>query len=235
MLQRLRLMLPSNVALTTEENAECWLDLFDGHLVVNTPTDGGTPLPLFPLVYSDGATTFGFQYFPPDEPAGSLAFRVQMARAFLFGAQLGWIEPPRILAREARREAEMLRVLGRWRGQVRRFFIEGRMLAVIELKCDLPALECEATGSFGGMYHLRVKPILASAWVAPSGEIGLFAVNVSEHECEGSCWLRNLPNFGDVSEFHAVGSTAATREGDAIRLRVPPLAGAAIIFSPIKG
>ncbi|MCX7962971.1 MAG: DUF6259 domain-containing protein [Candidatus Sumerlaea chitinivorans] len=230
MLQRIRKVIPRDVALTTEENAECWIDLFDGHLVVNTPTDEGSPIPLFPLVYSDRAVTFGFQYFPPPEPAGSLAFRVKIARAFLFGAQLGWIEPQRILAPEARHEAEMLRTLGQWRGQVRQFFTEGRMLGLLELECDDPPLQCKAAGSFGGTYDLRVAPLLASAWLAPAGEIGLFAVNVSEEECEGICRVSQLPPLGDLSKGHAVGSSVVIWNKSEIRFRVPPLGAAAVVF-----
>ena len=86
--------------ITTEEDAECWLDQFDALLLVNTPTGSGTPIPLFPAVYSGRAIVFGFLYFPKDDLERSLPFRVKMARCFVFGSQLGWIQPKQIMQPE---------------------------------------------------------------------------------------------------------------------------------------
>lgn len=52
--------------LTSEENAECYIDLFDMLLVVNTPHEENACVikPVFPMVYSDRAVTSAFTYTP---------------------------------------------------------------------------------------------------------------------------------------------------------------------------
>ena len=72
--------------ITTEENAECWIDQFDALLMVNTPSTGGRRIiPLLPAVYGGRIVTFGFQYMSADDIPKSLPFRAKMARAFLLG------------------------------------------------------------------------------------------------------------------------------------------------------
>jgi hypothetical protein len=182
LLATVRERMPADTILTTEENAECWIDQFDALLLVNTPTDGGTPIPLFPAVYSDRAVTFGFQYFPKDEPARSLPFRLKMARCFLWGSQLGWLQPGRLLAPEVQREAEFLRDLVRCRGHAARFVTGGRFVCPVSIRGDNPVLAGEASGAFGGSYHIETPTVLASAWLAAGGSPGILLVNMGDSD-----------------------------------------------------
>jgi hypothetical protein len=129
---------PDNI-LTTEENAECFLDLFDVLLMVNTPQKIGKIVPLFPIVYSDRAIYNSFLYFP--EPVNSLDFRLKNVMALLWGSQLGWIEPNRIMASEAKEEAEFLKEMVNFRGKQHDIIYGGRFIKEIIPTGDNPMLK----------------------------------------------------------------------------------------------
>lgn len=78
----------TDLAVTTENSAEPYLDLVDGHLLWNSArTD---LVPLFSAVYGDHALAFGRQFFEVDlEHDG--AFRSKLAQSLVFGAQPGWV------------------------------------------------------------------------------------------------------------------------------------------------
>lgn len=124
--------------LSTEENGECYSDLFDLMLMVNTQYTKGVSriLPIFPMVYSDRVVTNAFTYFKEDvnlENACDLRFR--FAKALLYGSQPGWVRAFVIMNPKFRPEAEFLRNLMQFRSGihdivlggsfVREFFPEG--------------------------------------------------------------------------------------------------------------
>ncbi|MCX7018937.1 MAG: DUF6259 domain-containing protein [Candidatus Sumerlaeota bacterium] len=216
-------------ALTTEENAECWLDQFDGLLVVNTPTDG-EPIPLFPAVYSGRALTIGFQYFPPDDIERSLPFRLKMARCFLWGAQLGWIQPARIMAPGAAREARYLRNLAHTRRHARRYFLSGHFLGVADVRGGNSIVSGRASGAFGGSYMISVPPVLGSVWESRDGSVALMMVN---HTDEPHAVVVQAPDIrsastpsGAMAASHGARLCAAlhTHEGFIKNINVDPLA-----------
>ena len=168
LLEKVRARLPKDRMITTEEDAECWIDQFDALLLVNTPSTGPTPIPLFPAVYSGRTITFGFLYIPADDLEKSLPFRVKMARCFLYGAQLGWIQPKAIMAPEASEEAEFLRNLARCRGRAHDFLAYGKFLGLVNVKGDNPRMKGEGSGSFGGSYKIDLPSVMASAWCRQS-------------------------------------------------------------------
>ncbi len=179
MLEGIRALLPEGKMITTEENAECWIDQFDALLIVNTHTDH-PPIPLFPAVYSGRTISFGFMYLPDDDLARSLPFRVKMARAFLWGAQPGWIQPFRIMAPEAAEEAGFLRDLARCRRFGHDFLVYGRFLGLLETRGAFARLQGIATGSFGGEYAIDVPAVMASAWLSETGDLGVALCNLSD-------------------------------------------------------
>ena len=180
MLDSIRKKLPKEAMLTTEEDAECWIDQLDALLLVNTPTSGPRPIPLFPAVYSGRTITFGFQYIAGDDISRSLPWRAKMARAFVWGSQLGWVGADRIMAPEAAKEAEFLRNLARARRFGHQFVVTGRFLGMIDVRGDNPHLAGEASGSFGGTYSLDLPAVLASAWLAEDGTLGILLANMSD-------------------------------------------------------
>lgn len=114
-------------AMTTEENAECYLDMFDMFLIVNSPHNSNRKMvPLFPLVYSDRCVYSGYTYIPWKINDGSMRFITMMS--LLWGAQLGWAEPKALMAPENRAEAEFLRNLTVFRKKNRDLFFGGRFI-----------------------------------------------------------------------------------------------------------
>jgi hypothetical protein len=91
LLEKVRKNLRPDNILITEENAECYMDLFDLMLMVNTPQgDNEKQVPLFPLVYSDRMMVNCFLYYPATEKVNSLTFRMKNVMGLLWGSQLGW-------------------------------------------------------------------------------------------------------------------------------------------------
>lgn len=185
MLDGIRKKVPAGKMLTTEESAECWVDQLHALLLVNTATsDSARPIPLFPAVYSGRAITFGFQYIARDDISKSLPWRAKMARAFTWGAQLGWVGVERIMAPEAAKEAEFLRNLARCRRFAHQFVLNGDFLGMIDVRGDNPRMRGEATGSFGGTYHTDMPAVTASAWRGRDGSLGILLANMSDETRE---------------------------------------------------
>jgi len=128
---------PGNI-LITEENGECYSDLFDLMLMVNTHYTPGVSriIPVFPMVYSDRVVTNAYRYFNEDvslEKACDLRFR--FTKALLYGSQPGWVRAFVIMDPKFRPEAQFLRNLMQFRSGihdivlggyfVREFFPEG--------------------------------------------------------------------------------------------------------------
>jgi hypothetical protein len=109
--------------LTSEENAECYIDLFDMLLIVNSPIRTSKLVPLFPLVYSDRVITSAFAYTPPDLTTGS--FRYLNMMSLLWGAQLGWVDPIALTKENAKKEAEFLKKMMLFRKSHHDFFNGG--------------------------------------------------------------------------------------------------------------
>lgn len=83
---------PGNI-LISEENAECYIDMFDLLLTVNSPHDGCRIVPLFPIVYSDRLITAAYTYSPtdrvnlrgfslPDYAMFLIRFSIRMGRSY---------------------------------------------------------------------------------------------------------------------------------------------------------
>ena len=100
---------PGNI-LISEENAECYIDMFDLLLTVNSPHNGCKIVPLFPMVYSDRLITSAYTYSPTDR-VNRGDFLYQTMQCFLYGSQLGWVDPTLLMKDEAKREANFLKTL----------------------------------------------------------------------------------------------------------------------------
>ena len=148
--------------------------------MVNTPAAGNRrPIPLMPTVYAGRVITFGFQYMAADDVSRSLPFRAKMARAFLWGAQLGWINVDMIMADGAKKEAEFLRNLAKARQGAHAFLLDGEFLGEVEAIGELPRLKGEGSAS-GGKYPIDLPAMMATAWLARDGKLALAVVNLSD-------------------------------------------------------
>ncbi len=132
---RLRHLKKGNI-LTSEENAECYIDLFDMLLVVNSPIRTSKLVPLFPLIYSDRVITSAFAYTPADLTTGS--FRYLNMMSLLWGAQLGWVDPVVLTKENAKEEAEFLKRMMLFRKDQHEFFNGGQFLKEVIPTGDNP-------------------------------------------------------------------------------------------------
>lgn len=112
--------------LTSEENAECYIDLFDMLLIVNSPIRTSNLVPLFPLVYSDRVITSAFAYTPAALTNGS--FRYLNMMSLLWGAQLGWVDPTTLMKENSEEEALFLKEMMLFRKKHHDFFNGGQFI-----------------------------------------------------------------------------------------------------------
>jgi len=187
LLQKARQKLPRGRMLTTEENADPWIDLLDAFLLVNTPPSWGEVIPLYPAVYSGRTITFGFQYLVGGDLDRGLPFRAKMARAFAWGAQLGWVGPE-ILQEKYAREAEYLRNLARCRRRAHDFLAFGEMLAPPVVR-GVSLIAIEGKGAFGPDYRLQLPAVISSAWRADNGDLGIVLTNMTDEQQTASLHL----------------------------------------------
>ncbi len=177
MLERIREVLGPDNFITTEENADAWMGLIDGYLMVNTAPNVGPLIPLFPAVHSQHSIYFGFMYIMADDMPKSLPFRAKMAYNFVFGGQLGWVNT-QILDEKFRPEAEYLRTLAKVRHLSHGFLLFGKMLKppVISGAEELSISGDEWRSCFAG----SVPSVLASAWESGSGGVGIAVTNMAD-------------------------------------------------------
>lgn len=180
MLKQIRAKLPRGAVLTTEDHAECWLDQFDAQLLVNTPIWEGTPIPLFPAVYSGRAIAFGFSFVTTEDLVKRIPFRAKMAQAFLWGSQLGWMGIDQVTSPAVASEAAFLRSLARCRRFAHQYVVTGRFLRMLDCRGDNPRLACDARSHTGAPYRVDVPTVMAAAWVAEKGKVGALVVNLSD-------------------------------------------------------
>jgi hypothetical protein len=183
LLDKTRNNISDNTILITEENAECWLNLFDAHLMVNTQVNGRV-VPLFQSVYSGKTILICSLYYSSDEPKNSLSFRMKTAITFLWGSQLGWIQPFRIMDPEVRTEADFLKNLAKTRQYAHSLIDAGRFLGMLNVEGDNPLLKGVMKGPFSGQYDIREPAVSASAWLSPEGKLGILITNISDESHE---------------------------------------------------
>ena len=158
-------------AMTTEENGECYIDLFDMMLIVNTPHGPSVEMvPLFPLVYSDRCVYSGFSYITPVINDGSLDHMT--AKSLLWGSQLGWVSPNAIMASDNAAQAAFLLDLAAFRRSAHDIFEGGRFLGEFVPEGDNPA--CDIPG-FG-----TSPMVLGARWLTLKGREVYLLVNMDK-------------------------------------------------------
>ncbi|WP_290541004.1 DUF6259 domain-containing protein [Alistipes sp.] len=161
--------------LTSEENAECYIDLFDMLLVVNTPHEAERCVirPVFPMVYSDRAVMSAFTYTPTRvEKMGAGDFRYELAKALLWGAQIGWVDPVLLMDKRVEREARFMRNLMQFRRGVHDVVYGGLFLRELTPSGDNPEVEIPGFG--------RDTRVLAAEWRKPDGSRVYLVVNMDD-------------------------------------------------------
>lgn len=156
-------------AMTTEECAECYIDLFDMMLVVNSPHNASVRMvPLFPLIYADRCIYSGYTYIPWRFDDGSLRFITM--KSLLWGSQLGWVDPEMLMRPENRTDAEFLKRLSEFRRRQHDLFVGGRFLGEIVPEGENPRREIPR--------YETTPEVLAAEWESLSGDRALVVVNM---------------------------------------------------------
>ncbi len=154
----------------SEENAECYIPVFDILLTVNTPhTPSCRIVPLYPLIYSDRTLTCAYTYTPyTDVTKGD--FRHENMQCLLYGSQLGWVDPRLLWVNdESAYEAKFLKNLTEFRKKQHDVFIGGRYVREFVPEGDNPYVNVPV---FGGDYMVK-----GSEWISPDGRRVLYVVN----------------------------------------------------------
>lgn len=161
---------PDN-AMTTEENAECYMDLFDMMLVVNSPHNVYTKMiPLFPLIYADRCIYSGYTYIPWRLNDGSMNFITM--KSLLWGSQLGWVNPELLMNPTNRREAAFLKTLADFRKKQHDLFLGGRFMGEFIPGGDNPTQVIP---------NYETTPVvMAAEWESTSGKRAWIVVNMSD-------------------------------------------------------
>jgi hypothetical protein len=158
-----------NNIFISEENSECYLDLFDMLLTVNTPRDGRI-VPLFPIVYSGRLITAAYTYTPTDALTKG-DFRFENMQCFLYGSQLGWVDPTLLMKDEAKAEAAFLKELMTMRKAQHDVFYGGRYINDYIPDGDNPTVDVVG---FKGKQNV----VQGSEWLSTKGKRVLYLVNM---------------------------------------------------------
>ena len=119
MLEAIHAAKPADRILTTECNAEAFVRWFDGYLTWHWQQDG--QVAAFPAVYGGALQMFGRFY--GGGATRNLALRMKAGQQFVFGEQIGWINPSVV---EEKPNMDFLRQVVRLRRQLRALLLRRR-------------------------------------------------------------------------------------------------------------
>ena len=186
-------------AMTTEENAEPYIDLFDMMLIVNSPhAEYMRMVPLFPLIYSDRCVYSAFTYIPWTINDGSLRYITM--KSLLWGSQLGWVEPKLLMKEDNAVEALMIKNLAKFRRDNHDFFFGGRFISEFTPEGDNETIVIP---------NYQPTPVVMGAeWADIDGHVYYILVNMSDRDRKVS-----LPD-GRQTSVRAFNATKIARIRD---------------------
>ena len=156
----------------SEEQAECYIDMFDILLTVNTPHGNDCKIvPLFPIVYSGRLLTAAHTYNPRDKVVRG-DFQYQNMQCFLYGSQLGWVDPTLIVKDEAKSEAAFLKELVKFRKHQHDVFNGGRYIDQVVPTGDNPIVDVPGFG--------KCNVVDGALWTDKKGNKVLYLVNMDK-------------------------------------------------------
>lgn len=214
-----------------EGNAEPYLASVDTFLTGNLNHERS--IPLFAAVYHDYALAYG-RYIMQNDLALPGAVLAKFAQQAVFGGQFGWsrADLERILA-DGDPTAECLRALAHLRHRFADLLGAGRMLRPPKLT-DVPPLTVRWM-KWEREVEVVLPQVLASAWQAADGTVGVLLVNLGGEAVDLRLDLPAdaypvRPDAPALIHRYAHGEgmrvEAAERDGDGWRVTVPPTAPA---------
>ena len=172
----IRSQLNKNQIISTEQNAECFLDLFDVFFMTNLPAGTNyTMIPLFPLIYSDRALIYGFNIVIKKD----MSYRLKSALSLVWGAQLYGGRSILIMNPDPqwKANAEYIRGLTNFRKQQHDLFVGGRILGQWIPEGDNPEIEVDGWVS-------SMPAVVGSKWLSTTGQEAIVMVNFDKKSHE---------------------------------------------------
>ncbi|MBI4602816.1 MAG: hypothetical protein HY721_12740 [Planctomycetes bacterium] len=173
MLEPLRELAASRgLFLTTENNAEPYMDTVDAFLIWLPRSDD--EVPLMTAVYGGHSVYFSS---PSREGVEPDAFAMVQGRDLLWGCQLGWmgfdlLDPGR------EQQARYLLECGRWRCALEPFLLEGELLGEVAPLEPPPPIEA-AWGGWKGTHPAKLPSVVSAVWRAADGRAAVLLANLS--------------------------------------------------------
>ena len=155
MFESIRKELPAEKMLTSECNAETFINVFDGHLTWHFQYQD--QVPAFAAVYGGMLQMFGRSY--RGGPSRVLADRMKAAQQLIYGEQIGWLDP-RIVDDSLRFPFFKEVVLTRY--NYRDYFYKGEMIRPPKLLGKIPTVT--ADWQWQGEQIITTDAVLTGAW-----------------------------------------------------------------------
>ena len=188
MLQGMRQELPADKFLTTECNAEPYMQFIDGYLTWHWQYPN--MVPAFSAVYADQVVLFSRAY--RGGPSRELADRMKAAQQLVFGEQIGWINP----GIESRPAGAFMKQCVKLRQALNPYLAHGEMRRPPKLPADLATLT--ADWQWRNEWPVTLPVIQAGAWQATDGRVALIFANFSPEAVQTTATI-------DTAELGAAG------------------------------
>ncbi|MGC8842386.1 MAG: DUF6259 domain-containing protein [bacterium] len=176
MLRRVKEKCAGKVAITTENNAEPYMDGVDAFLIWNPrhPQE----IPMMTAVYSGYTIYFSS---PTHGFSDKISFAMLEGRDFIWGCQLGWMGFE-LLSPEHKDKAEFLKILGKYRISALKYLIYGELLGEIEPLNNIPEAEGTWFDWHGRAFPVKLPSVMGTFWRGSDNTLGAIIVNVSDKE-----------------------------------------------------
>ncbi|MBM4030435.1 MAG: hypothetical protein FJ291_01460 [Planctomycetes bacterium] len=171
-----------DVIITTENDAEPYMDNLNAFLIWNPRYDN--EIPMMTAVYSGHTVYFSSPSAVNDELR---AFAASQGRDWLWGCQLGWMGFE-LLAPENRAKAEYLRELCKQRLAAAKFMVYGELLGEVKPLDPLPTIE--VTWNRERAHKAVLPAAMATLWRAADGQLAVAMTNWDDSEHAFRYWLK---------------------------------------------
>ena len=226
-----------SIAITTENNAEPFMDCVDGFLIWLKRSQEEIPMDM--AVYSGYTIYFAT---PVDLSDGDVAFAIAQARDFVWGAQPGWVSPL-VLEPEHTAKLEFLNSLATLRLQGSRFFLLGELLGFLPDDPSIPSLS-SAWSRGQELSPVTLPAVVNAVWRGGDGSTGIFVANAdTEEHCfsfffDGARWGLGSASTLTLSRHTAGGKPSCARViGNTFpgAVTVPARSAALLVISASRG
>ncbi|MBM3497137.1 MAG: hypothetical protein FJX74_00560 [Armatimonadetes bacterium] len=163
-----------DVAFTTENNAEPYMDGVDAFLVWNPRQPN--EIPMMTAVYSG----YSLYFSSPRTQNDPQSFWMGQARDCIWGCQLGWMDPSFFTSPAHLIEGAALERLGEYRVVGRKFLTYGELLGELSSVEPLPEIHGTWDNWSGPPQQITLPAVKTAVWRAEDGSLGLFIANLSE-------------------------------------------------------